>query len=269
MTLTLEKAIELWHGNGYRKIQHYLEPKYRYRAFTGNNKTLVESYKVKDIVNMLKSNMIPDKKDKIYYRGEEDGSVKLLKKKTFISVSTNIEHALSFSGDECCLYKVMVDKNVKRLKTGVENEILLENNCCLEYVDHTEIININGEKYNLYSLKIYPPSSCENQNKINNKRNNKTRNNKKNNKRNNKTRNNKINNKRNNKITRKNRTNIENSNAKIKRMLEIIPVDEYNYITDINNIPNISNIILTPEEKIRVFEKIQQIMKNIKKAEEN
>ena len=248
MTLTLEKAIELWHGNGYKKIQHYLDPNYRYRAFSGNNKTVVESYKVKDIVDLLKANMKPLKKDKIYYRGSPNKGLKLLKKKTFISVSKNIEDALAFSGDQCCLYKVMVDKNVKRLKTGVENEILLENNCCLEYVDSEESININGEKHKLYSLKIYSPSSCESRSRSRSRSKSRSRNRSRNSQK--------------AKSRSANTTNVEKSNVKIKRMLEIIPSDEYDFITSPEDIPDMPDIILTPQEKLKVFEKIQQIMKN-------
>ena len=131
----------------------------------------------------------------------------------------------------------MVDKNVKRLKTGVENEILLENNCCLEYVDSEESININGEKHKLYSLKIYSPSSCESRSRSRSKSRSGSRSRSRNSQK--------------AKSRSANTNNVDKSNVKIKRMLEIIPSDEYDFITSPEDIPDMPDIILTPQEKLK------------------
>ena len=171
--LTKDKAIELWRGNGFKKIQYKLDKSYPYKPMNNimDNPEMIEGhdgmYNVSDIINVLKNNMVKSDKSITYYRGGGGKkTTRFIKKKTFISVTDHIEDAISFLDDTGSLYNMIVDKNVKRLKTGVENETLLENNCCIEYTNIITEIEINGRTYQSYQINVHPPDYNCNKNSI-------------------------------------------------------------------------------------------------------
>jgi hypothetical protein len=141
MSLDIETALHIWtFDNGYRTINSFLiDSKSRndYIYHVENNKTIEYNghiYNTADIVNVIKNNMFPSDKVETYYRGGDNQKLNSSLKKSFISVTKDEEQAKTFMDDECCLYKITVDANVKRCNTGVENEVLLENNLYWNYL---------------------------------------------------------------------------------------------------------------------------------------
>ncbi len=162
MSLNINTAIRIWTlDEGYRKINSYLigsKSKKDYIYHQQNNLTIEydgEIYNIPDIINIIKENMSPRNSEETYYRGASSISLKSEIKKSFISVTSDKEQAESFV-DDCCLFKVIVDSNVKRYDTGVESETLLENNLYWNYI---------GKENDLYLVKV----STNKPNEINNK----------------------------------------------------------------------------------------------------
>lgn len=154
MTLDIDTAIRIWiTDEGYRKINSYLSGSKSRRDYiyhqTDNENINFENndYKTIDIINTIKNNMKESNKVETYYRGGSENSKKSYIKKSFISVTTDEEQAKSFV-DECCLYKITVEPSVKRYNTGVENEVLLENNLYWDYIgkeNNYYLVNISNE----------------------------------------------------------------------------------------------------------------------------
>jgi hypothetical protein len=152
MGLNVETAIRIWiTDEGYRKINSYLSgstSRTDYIYHQPDNLIINYegiTYKTIDVINIIKENMKESNKEEIYYRGGSAHSKKSFVKKTFISVTTDIEQAETFIDGDCCLFKIIVDPHVKRYKTGVENEVLLENNLYWNYI---------GKENNYYIVRI-------------------------------------------------------------------------------------------------------------------
>jgi hypothetical protein len=153
--LTIDIAIRIWISDeGYRKINSYLSQSksrsdYIYHQTDNININYEgKNYKTIDVINTIKSHMKESNVEEIYYRGGSENSKKSFVKKTFISVTTDIEQAESFVDGDCCLFKILVDPSVKRYNTGVENEVLLENNLYWNYINKENnyyIVHISKE----------------------------------------------------------------------------------------------------------------------------
>jgi len=141
---TLEISKLIWISDaGYRSINGYLSESTNYKYSPSSN--IVEyngiEYKIEDVVRVLKENMEPDKYDNnTYYRGGTPNSQRTFKKETFISITPDQEQAASFVDGECCLYTITVDPDVKRLHTGVEGEVLIENGAIWEYIGDNNVV---------------------------------------------------------------------------------------------------------------------------------
>jgi hypothetical protein len=162
MDIGINNAIEAWKSDtGYRKINSYLIKStsvndYKYHQL---NRDFVESrtdeglrrYKTEDVVYTLKTHMHESKKNEIYYRGDSDNRLKKISQiGSFISVTTDIETAYTFKDGECCIYKIYVDPSVKRISTGIEYELILENDLFWNYTGKEE----NTENHTMYKVVV-------------------------------------------------------------------------------------------------------------------
>jgi len=142
MVLDIQKALKIWiTDEGYRKINSYLSNNTEYRYHSKQDKNIDfedEIYSTEEVVRVIKDHMRPAREEETYYRGGSTNSKKSFYKSTFISVSTDKEQAESFIDGDCCLFRITVDPNVKRIRVGVENEVLLENNLFWEYLGESE-----------------------------------------------------------------------------------------------------------------------------------
>jgi hypothetical protein len=157
MELTPKISLLLWKSEKYRLINGYLAESF-YMDYV-KKETDIEFdkylYKIKDVVNMIKSIMVPfgDLKSKfkyknIFYRGDNYKNLvsSSYNKETFISVTSDLETAISFK-DDGILYKIIIDDDVLVCKTGIESEILIEPNSLFKYLKsdkHYVYINIKS-----------------------------------------------------------------------------------------------------------------------------
>ena len=162
MDIGIDNAIEAWKSDtGYRKINSYLIKStsvndYKYHQL---NRDFVESrtdeglrrYKTEDVVYTLKKHMHESEKPEIYYRGDSDNRLKKTRQiGSFISVTTDIETADAFKDGECCIYKIYVNPSVKRISTGIEYELILENDLFWNYTGKEE----NTENHTMYKVVV-------------------------------------------------------------------------------------------------------------------
>ena len=142
--ITINMAIRIWISDkGYRTINSYmLGNRYGkdYPYFIKNNKNVEYkdiSYKTKDVISKIEQCMKPRKISTTYYRGDNKNLINQgnFITRTFLSTSTDEEQAKSFIDGDCCLFKIIVDKDVKRYNTGVEYEVLLEKNVEWTYLE--------------------------------------------------------------------------------------------------------------------------------------
>lgn len=156
MKLDIDKAIDIWRTDkGYRVINSYLidsSSRNDYIYHQDNNKAIKHEgniYNTIDVINIIRENMKGSDAPKIYYRGGSEKSKGSFVKESFISVSTDEEQAQQFMDGDCCLYKITVEPSVKRYKTGIEDEILLENGLYWKYIGKEgkyHLINITQKK---------------------------------------------------------------------------------------------------------------------------
>lgn len=149
MELNIGIAISIWRtDDGYRTINSFLTKSTSTKDYIyhrKNNKIIeyedpnnhtTTTYNTIDVINVIKQHMkkSDNSEPEIYYRGgskrtNKDSTIKT----SFISVSSDEEQAKQFVDDGGCLYKVIVDPSVKRYKTGIEYETLLENGLNWDY----------------------------------------------------------------------------------------------------------------------------------------
>lgn len=163
MSLNIQTALHIWtFDKGYRTINSFLigsKSPADYKYHQENNDRIEynhNTYNTKDVIDLIKSNMVPSDKAEIYFRGDTQQLQYSSFKKSFISVTKDEEQAKSFIDDGCCLYKVIVDDSVKRCNTGVENEVLLENNLYWNYLgpeDYYYLVRISKQPM---EIKIEP-----------------------------------------------------------------------------------------------------------------
>lgn len=176
-SLSLEISKKIWSGeSGYKRINNFFckkkgDNKSTYPLGTfikeddknkmdyyddSGNKTV---YDVENVIKMLKSGMETSKTIQTYYRGEGVKSKNKYKKEGFISLSQEICDAISFMENKCCLFEVSLDADVKRLNTGVEKEILIEEGCYWEYTGESKKKVSEGEEYDVFIVKIHSPTN--------------------------------------------------------------------------------------------------------------
>jgi len=162
MDIGIDNAIEAWKSDtGYRKINSYLIKStsvndYKYHQL---DRDFIESrthkglqrYKTQDVVYTIKNHMHESEKPEIYYRGDSDNRLKKTRQiGSFISVTTDIETADAFKDGECCIYKIYVNPSVKRISTGIEYELILENDLFWNYTGKEE----NTENHTMYKVDV-------------------------------------------------------------------------------------------------------------------
>lgn len=153
MALDIQKAIAIWRtDDGYRTINSFLidsTSRKNYTYHKDTKKTIEyedKIYNTADVVDVIKHHMKEgDDMMNIYYRGGSERSKNSFVKKSFISVSSDEEQAQGFVDGDCCLFKVTVQPEVKRYKTGIEDETLLENGLYWNYL---------GKKGNYHLVEI-------------------------------------------------------------------------------------------------------------------
>lgn len=128
--LNIDTALEIWNSDvGYRTINSWLanSQEYRYAQTTSDTLTYGDNeYSVQNIIDTIVSSMKPGARDITYYRGGSRRTQQSQIKNNFISVTKDRETAEAFVDGDCCLYTIVVNANVKRINTGIENEVLLE-----------------------------------------------------------------------------------------------------------------------------------------------
>lgn len=141
MSLNAETALHIWSfDNGYRTINSFLigsTSSADYKYHQENNDTVEyndKRYNTQDVIDVIKSNMVPSNKEITYFRGDNQRLQHSSLQKSFISVTKDEEQAKTFMDDGCCLYKIIVEPSVKRCNSGVENEVLLENDLYWNYL---------------------------------------------------------------------------------------------------------------------------------------
>jgi hypothetical protein len=141
--MNTEIALDIWNSEDYKYINSFLADYYQY-----TKKNTIQyngsSMKISTIIDQLLSAMKPMKSIKsslvsfygFFYRGDNNSllSKKSYIKETFISVSTDKDQALTYSSKNCCLYQITIDDHVSCLKTGIENEILIEPQSYWKYI---------------------------------------------------------------------------------------------------------------------------------------
>lgn len=170
MELSLETAKDIWSSeSGYKRINNFFCEKeqpnkrtYKPGLFIRGDKTKIDYsdniYDVESVISVLKNNMKPSNKSQTYYRGE-NAPKQSFKKEGFISFTQDIDVAIPFMANECCLFEATIDSDVKRLKMGGEKEILIENGCYWEYTGITKKQKVLGKEYNVFMIKIHSPSN--------------------------------------------------------------------------------------------------------------
>jgi hypothetical protein len=151
--MKLEEALEFWRGSGYKKINAVLiqdktEKLPSHYANTTRNSTPESRAHLRTIIRTLKAAMKPLDTDETYYRADGAYKMKNCHIETFTSITVNKEDAEAFLDENSVLYRVIVKKGVKGIKTGVEGEILVEDDCFWEY----------KKKGETNQVTIYPPS---------------------------------------------------------------------------------------------------------------
>jgi hypothetical protein len=166
-TLTLEQSKEIWSGEGYTRINNYFCKNNTYSL--GNNirgiKNKIEykniQFDVSYVITVLKEGMKKTNENETYYRGDNEKSKQSFKKEGFISVSQNVNEAITFMDNGCCLFEVTVDNDVLRLNTGVEKEILIEDGCYWEYTGISKKKKFDDEVFEVFIVKIHSPKNVK------------------------------------------------------------------------------------------------------------
>ena len=137
--LDIDTALTIWRlDDGYRNINSYLaDADYKFHR-KGSDTVIYNDvkYSTREIIDVLVENMkLPENDEFItYYRGGSKNSRKNFFKTNFISVSDDEEEAAGFVDGDCCLYQVTVAPDVKRIRTGIEKETILEPGLYWEYL---------------------------------------------------------------------------------------------------------------------------------------
>jgi hypothetical protein len=173
MALTLEIAKDIWSSeDGYRRINYFFcknsdKNTYKQGLFIRGNKELIDFYddkgfkivfEIKNVIDVLKEGMKPANSEQIYYRGENVPR-QSFKKEGFMSFTEEIDIAIPFMENSCCLFEAILDSDVKRLKMGGEREILIENGCYWEHTGRKTQRNVYGDDYDVLIVKIHSPKS--------------------------------------------------------------------------------------------------------------
>jgi hypothetical protein len=176
--LTRENVLEFWRSEEYKILSRHLIKKYSgttegyaYAVEKVESDTVNiggRNFFIQEVIEFLDDLMMPlsSIKDSHFYRGDTflDPGISC-KKENYISVSTEIEDAITFINDAQggTLSFVKIDPSVKCIKTGVEGEILLQHGCLWEAVSEStyEHKDFDGNfiKYRRIDVVIHSPSS--------------------------------------------------------------------------------------------------------------
>ena len=138
-SIDIDTALTIWRlDDGYKSINSYLaDADYQFHR-KGSDTVIYNDvkYSTREIIDVLVENMkLPENDEFItYYRGGSKNSRKNFFKTNFISVSDDEEEAAGFVDGDCCLYKITVAPDVKRIRTGIEKETILEPGLYWEYL---------------------------------------------------------------------------------------------------------------------------------------
>jgi hypothetical protein len=151
--MDFETALEHWKGSMYAKINAYLAKQKTGKVpahYATAIRNLNTNREIPLIVRALKSGMKPLSLSGDYYRADSTKKKRGCQVEGFMSITKNKEDAESFKDAGMIVYKVIVKKGVKGIKTGVEGEILLEDDCFVEY---------KQEGFFGHTLIVHPPDS--------------------------------------------------------------------------------------------------------------
>ena len=192
--LTKSNVLRLWASEEYKKLSRKLianstgDPlQYTHirtnitdpntvEIYDEDKKTHV-TYDVDTVINFLDKSMVAfrvlksksrSSSDQKYYRGDTNLIPdKSCMKENYISVSENIEDAITFIDDPEIGYlsEITIDPDVKCIKVGVEGELLLQHGCLWE-VTSSSTKTYDSTKYKKLIVKIHPPSKKKESNSI-------------------------------------------------------------------------------------------------------
>lgn len=143
----INTALDIWRlDDGYKSINSYLaDADYLFHR-AGSDIVILNDveYSTRKVIDVLIENMkVAENNEFItYYRGGSKKSQKNFFKNNFISVTEDEEQAGAFVDGDCCLYKITVAPDVKRINTGIENETLLERGLYWEYLGKNQNYHI-------------------------------------------------------------------------------------------------------------------------------
>jgi hypothetical protein len=151
-----EIALNIWRGDTYQYIQEYLKHKEpKIIRYGGTN------YETPKIILILRNQMKPMKKNRqgnyIFYRGDRNSFLteSSYNKRTFISITTDKEQAQCYTDINHILFTIEVDDEVMCLKTGIENEYLIDVDCCWKYNGNMNVlITKEDNNYQYYNELI-------------------------------------------------------------------------------------------------------------------
>ena len=193
--LTIDNILRLWSTEDYKKLSRRLIEKslgdpLQYTHIRSNisdpKKVMVNDieYNVDEAIAFLDNSMKQFKSLKStntkYYRGDTNLLPdKSCMKENYISVSENIEDAITFIDDfnKGYLSEINIEPDVKCIKVGVEGELLLQHGCFWEVKSKSSKV-VNDVKYKLLKICVhsptkmleYPPCSLLKRNSINSNR---------------------------------------------------------------------------------------------------
>lgn len=137
--VSLDIAIDLWREKTYEIIQDYL--KNRGTQLEGTPAFISyggKDYPTAKIISALQSAMrpigewLPDVENHVFYRGDKNPFLTnaSYNKNTFISISTDMERATEYMNHHNIVYTIQVRRDTRCLKTGIENEYLIDVDSC-------------------------------------------------------------------------------------------------------------------------------------------
>lgn len=162
-------AIEIWSGPNYSLINKFLAGE----NYTIGNRVQTEitydgkTYSIQRLISVLINLAMPFGEyflqnhsqyspKAVFYRGEEQSLLSRFSfnKETFISITYDLDTALSYSSDKF-LYRITVDNDVGVFKTGIEYELVLEPRSFWEFKGISTDV-VEGVEYTFLDVHISP-----------------------------------------------------------------------------------------------------------------
>jgi len=146
----MEEAFAYWRtDSGYKNINNYfsilIHGISKYYTLPYN----LELEKAKRYAEIIQANMVPGTSYEVFFRGDREIAGHYNHRlEGFISLTENYGQALAFV-DNCCVYSVTVDPRIRRIKTGIEYETIVEPGC------YWKNLGLSGKIHNVI---LYPPN---------------------------------------------------------------------------------------------------------------